>query len=607
MGDWRVELSSVIKGLQAGQAEDHSQLRRLLTVGSKEDRYVVNSRLAAAYYDRYEQLGDRKSLNDARACIDRALLLSRYSVDVLPLLIQINRALDDVDAIRNALKRTGIESASRGEFDAALNLFDRWIYANSEFKGNDIHSFDADVIACVERMGALHRFPRGDNKPVEGRKLRLAYLTHGVRQPGSVLIKIDRAFAHLHDKSRFDVAYFSADDPTDISATPDAQTAINDFRDAGCQFFLPPETSTNYERLLGVGQQIHDFGADVLVTSAGLASFQNYLIASLRPAPVTIALNQGSTPQFSWHSFDHTINWFLTTLPDCPCDCSHVPLELDLPRSENITPISRAQLEIPTTATILAAGGRWHKFQRPEFWQVISTLLSQLDDLYFVVLGINEDQVTFLDDIVTPEARGKIRFKPWGQDYLAYLAAADLVVDSYPMGGGVLLMEAMSLGLPVLSFHHDYVAYYRNDDCSGGEEIVGIEDLLIERGNFDELKDRIAGLVHDPDRRRRLGEQCRQLVQEKHSNPARMVQRCESIYERVFRERQARSQQDVAAQLVNSHEPALDEYKRLLLEQATILNNREGEIRRLETQRNGHPLKRVVRRLRGELYRLRAR
>jgi glycosyltransferase involved in cell wall biosynthesis len=607
MGDWHAELSSVIKSLQAGQPEDNSQLRRLLTLESKEDRYLVNSRLAAAYYDRYEHLGDRKSLDYARACIDRALLLSRYSVDVLPLLVQINRPLDDVDAIRNALKRTGIEAASRGEFDAALNLFDRWIYANAEFKGNDVHSFDADVIACVERMGALHRFPRGNDTPVEGRKLRLAYLTHGLRQPGSVLIKIDRAFARLHDKSRFEVAYFAADDPAAISASPDAQTAITDFRDSGCQFFVPPETQTTYERLLGVGQQIHDFGADVLVTSAALATFQNYLIASLRPAPVSIALNQGSTPQFSWHSFDHTINWFLTTLPDCPCDCSHVSLDLDLPRSEDITPTSRAQLTIPDGATILATGGRWHKFQRPEFWQVISALLSQLTDLYFVVLGINEDQVPFLDEIVTPEARRKIRFKPWGQDYLAYLAAADLVVDSYPMGGGVLLMEAMSLGLPVLSFHHDYVAYYRNDDCSGGEEIVGLEELLIERGNFDQLKDRIAGLVRDPDRRRKLGEECRRLMQENHGKPSRMVQRCESIYESVFRERQATSHKDDAALLVNSHEPALDEYKRLLLEQATILNNREGEIRRLETQRNGHPLKKVVRRLRGELYRLRAR
>jgi len=606
MGDWSAELSSVIKSLQAGQA-DNSQLRRLLTLESKEDRYLVNLRLAAAYYDRYEQLGDRKSLDNARACIDRALLLSRYSVDVLPLLIQINRALGDVDAIRNALKRTAIEAASRGEFDAALNLFDRWLYANSEFKGNDIHTFDADVIACVERMGALHRFPRRNDTPVETRKLRLAYLTHGLRQPGSVLIKIDQSFAHLHDKSRFEVAYFTADDTSAISTSPDAQTAITGFRDAGCQFFLPPETSTSYERLLGVGQQIHDFGADVLVTSAALATFQNYLIASLRPAPISVALNQGSTPQFSWHSFEHTINWFLTTLPDCPCDCSHVPLELDLPRSENITPISRAELTIPADATILTAGGRWHKFQRPEFWQVISTLLSQLNDLYFVVLGINEDQVPFLNTIVTPEARRKIHFKPWGQDYLSYLAAADLVVDSYPMGGGVLLMEAMSLGLPVVSFHHDYVAYYRNDDCSGGEEIVGIEELLIERGNFDELKDRIAGLVRDADRRRQLGAQCRQLVHENHGTPLRMVQRCESIFERVFRERGATSQADVATQLVNSHDPALDEYKRLLLEQATILNNREGEIRRLETQRNGHPLKKVVRRLRGELYRLRAR
>src|ERR1044072_6720372 len=184
MGDWSAELSTIIRSLQSGEMVASSRLRRLLTLESKEDRCHVNLGLAAAYYDRYEHLTEQQSLQYAKSCIDRALLLSRYSVDVLPLLIQINRALDDVDAIRNALKRTGIEAASRGEFDAALNLFDRWFYANSEFKGNDIHTFDADVIACVERMSALHRFSRRNDTPVENRKLRLAYLTHGLRQPG---------------------------------------------------------------------------------------------------------------------------------------------------------------------------------------------------------------------------------------------------------------------------------------------------------------------------------------------------------------------------------------------------------------------------------------
>ncbi|HJP95003.1 MAG TPA: hypothetical protein VJ875_23785 [Pyrinomonadaceae bacterium] len=599
-------MSTAIKSLEAGEMVDHAQLRPLLTLGPKKDRYYVNLRLAAAYYDRYERLNDQQSLQYAKSCIDRALLLSRYSVDVLPLLVQINQALADVDAIRDAFKRTGIEAASRGKFDEALTLFDRWLSANAEFKRNDIHTFDADVIACVERMGALHRFsPR--NTATENRKLRVAYLTHGLRQPGSVLVKIDRVFARLHDKSRFDIAYFAVDNPNDLSSSPDAQTAIADFRDSGCQFFVPPEKETTYERLLGVGQQIHDFGADVLVTSAALATFQNYLIASLRPAPVTIAFNQGSTPQFSWHSFDHTINWFLTTLPDCPSDCSHVPLELELPRKGEITPELHGQFTIPAGATILTTGGRWHKFQRPEFWHVMSELLTELPDLYWLVLGFDEDEVPFLNDIVTPEARQKIRFKNWGPDYLTYLAAADFVVDSYPMGGGVFLMEAMSMGLPVLSFHHDYVAYYRNDDCSGGEEIVGIEDLLIERSNFNELKQRIAMLVRDPDRRREFGEQCRRRVQENHSQPERMVQRCENIFECLHRERRARIQADGASPSGNSHESGFDEYKLLLLEQATILNNREGEIRRQEAQLNRHPLIKVIRHLRGGLHRLRVR
>jgi len=122
MGDWSAELSTAIKSLEAGEMVGHAQLRSLLTLGPKKDRYYVNLRLAGAYYDRYERLNDQQSLQYAKSCIDRALLLSHFSVDVLPLLVQINQALDDVDAIRHAFKRTGIEAASRGNFDEALKI-----------------------------------------------------------------------------------------------------------------------------------------------------------------------------------------------------------------------------------------------------------------------------------------------------------------------------------------------------------------------------------------------------------------------------------------------------------------------------------------------------
>lgn len=530
------EFKAILTKIEKGEAVDDSQLLPFLALEAKDERRQVNLELAETYFRRYEQRRELLDLGLAKSCVERAWLLSRYSPDVLPLFIDIHRALGDVTAIEGSLKRAGSEWARRGNFGEALALFDYWANAHVVFAGIDTHSYDADIIACVERMCAPHRFePRLPKRP-RGRRTRLAYLMHGLTQPGSVLIKIDQAFARLHDKSRFEVAYFSLEDESAVADSPDAQAAIRNIRAQQCEVFLAPAGKTLDEQLFAVGRQIYDYAADVLITSAGLGTFKSYFITCLKPAPVIITLHQGPSPQFSWHTFDHSISWYLTTLLDCPADCSHVPLQVDLPKREDISPASRPDLNIPADATVMASGGRWTKFQSPEFWRAMTDLLLKHDNLYWIVIGVLEDQVPFLGDLVTPAARSKIRFAGWSLDYLRLLAAADFVVDSYPVGSGVFIMEAMGLGLPVVSYEHDYVTYYDNSDCSGGEEIVGIAELMVKRGDFAQLKDRVAKIVEDSEYRRLLGKRCYERARRTHGDPAWMVRQCEKIYERLFGE-----------------------------------------------------------------------
>ncbi len=594
------EFDSLLKEIARGEPVDNSRLLPFLILERKADRYRVNVDLANAFFERFQLQSNADSLAFAKASIWRALQLSNYSAEPLDTFIRIYNAAGDVPGIAEALKRVSIEHAAAGRFDEALQLFDRWAYAFADFAAMDLHTYDPDILASVERMAVLHRStPRTPTTPAAGKKIRVAYLMQGLTQVNSVLVKIDQVFAELHDKSRFEVAYFATESETEVAASADAQAVIESIRKSGCDFFAAPDAGSVYAQLIGLGKRISDFNPQVLVTSAGLATFKNYFVASLKPAPVTIAFHQGPSPQFSWHTFDHSISWFLTTFPECPTDCSHVPLELNLPQREQFPPASLEKLGIPAGATIMVCGGRLYKFQDPNIWQVLLEALQEHENLYLIIIGVREDQLPFLDRLLTASVREKIRFQGWTRDYLSFLSAADFVIDSYPVGGGVFLMEAMGLGVPVVSFEHDYVNVYNNNDCSGGLEIVVDNDLIVKRGDFAELKNRISRLTSDVNFRRRLGELCHERVSERQGDPARMVRRCEEIYERVLRERMhaAAASDDSAARLEDIGN-APDNLKRQLLEQANTLNLREAELNRREAQINAVLFPRLKRGLR---------
>ena len=595
MGFGSSEFRTILQRIKAAEVVNDSQLLPFLTLESKSDRCQVNLELAEAYYEQHKQNAKPPSLQRAGSFIERAWLLSHYSPEVLPLYIDIHQASNNAGAIKEAFKRAGLEYAAAGNFDEALRHFDKWMYAYADFSGADIHTYDADILASVERMTALHRFNSTTRLKSDGRKTRVAYLMHGLTHVNSVLVKIDKVFASLHDKERFEIAYFTTEDEPAVAASSDAQLAVESIRASNCKLFVPQGSSNLYERLLVVGKQIYDFEPDVLITSAGLATFQNYFITRLKPAPVVISFHQASSPQFTWHTFDHSIAWFRTNIPDCPASCSFVPLEFEWPAKPQINPETRSSLDVPGGATVIVSGGRWAKFQEPNFWQVMIDLLEQRDDLYWLILGVAEDQISFLNGMLTPGARSKIRFLGWRTDYLELLATADFVIDSYPVGGGVFLLEAMNLGIPVVSFQHDYVGLFSNNDCSGGDEIVVMPELLIQRGEFEQLRKLIAKLADDREYRLQLGAKCSDLISKTRSNPERMVRRCEEIYETVLRKAATSKSDSVAGVIANN---SFEEDKRFLIEQANILSQRAAEITRREAALNASFLARVRRALR---------
>jgi glycosyltransferase involved in cell wall biosynthesis len=102
-----------------------------------------------------------------------------------------------------------------------------------------------------------------------------------------------------------------------------------------------------------------------------------------------------------------------------------------------------------------------------------------------------DDRVTFLG----PVSQERIRD--------LYAEAAIFCLPSFAEGVPVVLMEAMAMGLPVVTTR-----------IAGIPELVedGVGGIVVAPGRADELAGRIAALLDDPDRRSELGSGGRRKV-----------------------------------------------------------------------------------------------
>lgn len=525
------ELGQIVQRIESGSQVDTRELNPFLSLEFKHQRCHVNLALAQAY----SRAGD---LRQASIFIERAWLFSNHSPELLPLYVEIHSQLNDSAAVRKAYKRLGMAAARRGVISEAIFYFDKWHYTDAFMHYVDKYEFDFDIMEAMERLAEPHRRNAERSRTLNGRRLKIGYLLKGITEVNSILIRQVLTLAKFHDRSKFDLSFFCLEANQHVMQSEQGQALLEEFTRLGSPIYTGSDIQNAdlAQVLIGVARKIEGENLDILVTTAALADFRHYFLTCLRPAPILIGLVQGPPPQFAPPNLDWCISWSPHPLIDVPANCSLVYLKRENSVGAKVPLLDRRDLGLSAEDIVLVSCGRIPKFNSPAHWQFIVDILMDHIDAHYLVVGATPAGIKCFSQVVPADLQPRIHFLGWRTDVPSVLRCADIMIDTYPSGGGQALVEAMLLGLPVAGHRNDFAIPFDPDNWSPIEDFVPDQlDTVVSRGDFGALKKAISRMITDHKFREQIATRCQSKVREEGTDvgTCNRVRNCEEIYLKV--------------------------------------------------------------------------
>lgn len=219
------------------------------------------------------------------------------------------------------------------------------------------------------------------------------------------------------------------------------------------------------------------------------------------------------------------IDWFLSWSPGEPHDgeahyterlasLEHAGLAFERPAvPERLQ--SRAELGLPEQGRLYAAPVKLHKLH-PDFDELLARLLDRDPDGRVLLFrdqhypAFHEQLAARLDRTVPASLRDRIQFLPWiGEpaDYLATLAAVDLVLDPVHFGAHSTLVSVFAVGTPIVTWP---LRFLRERIGLAFCTRLGLHDCVVD--SAEEYVSRAYDIARDADRRRELGRRARERL-----------------------------------------------------------------------------------------------
>jgi predicted O-linked N-acetylglucosamine transferase (SPINDLY family) len=307
-------------------------------------------------------------------------------------------------------------------------------------------------IAADARMNLLapdlvHAAPQ--NKKAGDGRIRLGYAL-GYTWFHSLPLVLEE-IVKRHDRDRFEVFGYSVKPGDDSDFSANYRAAFDHFKDI-------PEAAPYL-----AAQMINDDGIDVLIDVTGLTSINCMPISSFRPAPVQM------------HGYGYSITTGADYIDYLITDRTYIPEAwenlgpekmLYLPntfmptkRPEAVgAPVSRKDVGLPEDAIVFCNFNHPCKFEPVIFAAWMEILKKVPDSVLWFGAWMDDTQGNLRREAAKHGVDAeRLIFSEIveHQDHLARLALVDLALDNLHHGGGITSVDALWVGLPVLSILGD--------------------------------------------------------------------------------------------------------------------------------------------------------
>jgi glycosyltransferase involved in cell wall biosynthesis len=447
-------------------------------------------------------------------------------------LIKLLLSLRRFDEVRPIVHRAFIAARQRGDVRAACDALlhhHAAVYATYAAGIESPIFQDPIVIDAILDLLIPYRptiLPKYNRK-----KIRVGYLLTG---EGSrdynhhPEIAIDLSCSH--DKTRIDPVVLTTDSFDSLAeASPFFVGRRERLAAANVPLIHIPWKWDNFDAAVGAADAVAALDLDVLVTNA--LSDYAFLLAALRPARRLVGIGLGEVTLYTSPILDSCVQFTLKPGEDALCDTVITrgfisDRRLSVPGA--VTPVD---LGLPPGGVRLFSGGRAVKFHNRAYWELVARVLAARPDARLVVCGIDGAFVREhpAAEPVLPFAE-RVHGLGWRNDYLQVVAGCDIVLDTFPQGGGWTLFEPMSLGIPVIGYRDPPLPMFREATWNPALEFFDLPGAVFDWWEPDPIIARVLELIDDPVARREAGEAGRAAL------PAhRDVRRVAADFEAEFR------------------------------------------------------------------------
>ena len=199
--------------------------------------------------------------------------------------------------------------------------------------------------------------------------------------------------------------------------------------------------------------------------------------------------------------------FYAKELQNSNCMCIYIPNAIDK------LPVKKAPLKEKRLVSV----GRLSKEKGYlDLLKIYHRLLKEVSGWRLEIIGDGSEREALEKYIAKNDLQDKVKLHGFqGKDYIdkIFQESSIYLMTSYTESFGIVLIEAMSHGLPCIAF----------DSAEGAREIINSGDngYLIKNRSFDAMIMKIKDLMQNEEDRKRIGEQARKSVQKYTSDVVR--------------------------------------------------------------------------------------